>query len=149
MTKSTIFTIGSIMLLCVNVVLILFGIVYAGYGTLMPYHINFVGMTPAEIYAYNPQLMILAGLSIRLIGFLFISNGIVNTLIWYYSFRKEELWSWLSVLVSGALIIIPLLAITFMVAGIGFPFPLILVCLIVWAIGIGLTMREVFRADES
>lgn len=143
MNGSKLFKIGSILILLVNLVLILFGAVYAFYGKLMPYHLAFLGMTPEEIYALNPNFLTLANLSIVLIGFLFLSNGIVNILIWYKSFRKGEKWAWLAVMLSGALVIIPLMGVIYIVAGFGFPFPLGLACLILWIVGILLSAKEV------
>jgi len=143
MNGSKLFKIGSILILLVNLVLILFGAVYAFYGKLMPYHLAFLGMTPEEISALNPNFLTLANLSIVLIGFLFLSDGIVNILIWYKSFRKGEKWAWFAALLSGALIIIPLMGVIYTVAGFGFPFPLGCACLILWIVGILLSAKEV------
>jgi len=143
MDRFNLFNIGSILIMLVNVILILFGAIYAFYGKLMPYHLAFIGMTPEEIYAIKPNLLTLSTLSIMLIGFLFLSDGVVNLLIWYKSFRKGEKWAWLAALLSGALIIIPLMGVIYIVAGFGFPFPIGFACLILWIIGIILTAKEI------
>ena len=143
MNSSKLFKVGSILIPLVNVGLILFGMIYVIYGRLMPYHLAFIGLTPEQIATLPPNLITLSNLSIILIGFLFLSNGVINLLIWYKSFRKGEKWAWFAALLSGALIIIPLMGVIYTVAGFGFPFPLGCACLILWIVGILLSAKEV------
>jgi hypothetical protein len=102
-------------------------------------------VTPEDIYALSPNLLTLTTLSIMLIGFLFLSNGAVNTLIWYKSFRKGAKWAWLAAFISGGLIILPLMGVIYVVAGFGFPFPIGCVSLVLWIIGLVLTAKDVLK----
>ena len=149
MTRSKIFLIASILTLILYSMIIIIGLVYAIYSNLMPYHIAFIGMTVSQVSSFNPQLVILSQLSIFLIGFLFISSGALMVIIWHVGFRKAEKWSWIANLAAGALVIIPLLYVTFTVAGLNFPFPLICICLAVWIVAISLSIKEVFMNDAS
>lgn len=145
MNGSKLFKIGSILILLVNVVLMIFGLIYAIYGKLMPYHLAFIGLTPEAIAALPPNLIILSNLSIILIGFLFLSSGATTTLIWYKSFRKGEKWAWLAVLISDGLVFIPLIGVIYIVAGFGFPFPIGCAALVLWMISLGLTANDILK----
>ncbi|NVM52684.1 MAG: hypothetical protein HWN66_03190 [Candidatus Helarchaeota archaeon] len=148
MTDSQLFKIGSSILLIVNVVLILFGCIYAIRAELMPYHIEFIGASTYDTIANNyPNVLILSQLMIMLVGFLFLSIGTVYTFIWYYSFRKGEKWAWLAILVSGALILIPLMYVILIVAGFGFPFPVGCVSLILWVVAMAFTAKEALGTE--
>ena len=145
MNDSKLFKVGSILILLVNVVLMIFGLTYAIYGKLMPYHLAFIGLTPEQIAALSPNLLSLSNLSIILIGFLFLSSGATTTLIWYKSFRKGEKWAWLAVLISDGLVFIPLIGVIYIVAGFGFPFPIGCAGLVLWIIGLGFTAKDVLK----
>lgn len=145
MNGSKLFKVGSYLILIVNVVLMIFGLIYAIYGKLMPYHLAFIGLTLEEIALLPPNLITLSNLSIILIGFLFLSSGATTTLIWYKSFRKGEKWAWLAVLISNGLVFIPLIGVIYIVAGFGFPFPIGCAALVLWIISLGLTAKEVLK----
>ncbi len=141
------FKIGSIIFLIVDVVLILFGLVYAIRSDLMPYHIAFIGQSTYDTMAASyPNVLILSQLSILLIGCLFLSIGACYFFVWYFSFRKGEKWSWLLALVSGALVFIPLMGVIVIVAGTSFPFPVGVAGLILWIVALALTAKEAFKS---
>lgn len=149
MTRSKTFRIALILMLIVYSVIIIMGLIYAIYGNLMPYHLNYIGLTVAQIYTFDPELAILAALTIRLIGFLFLSSGVLMLIIWYFSFRKAEKWAWIANLIAGALIIIPLLFVTFVVGGLNIPFPIVVVSLAVMVAALGLSYKEIFVTNAS
>ncbi|TFF86749.1 MAG: hypothetical protein EU551_00720 [Promethearchaeota archaeon] len=144
MRKIKLFDIASILLLIVNVSLIAFGLIYAIRGELMPYHLEYLGITPAEIISFNPTLLNFANMSIRLVGFLFLSCGVIFVIVWYVGFRKKLKWAFLAILVSGSLIIIPLFLVILTVAGFNFPFPIGLICLILWIVSMVISGFEIF-----
>ena len=129
------------MLFGINAIIIVFGLLYALSGTLMPYHWDFVGVTEIQVEALSPELMILAELSIMLIGFLFLSNGITNLFIWYIGIREGKRWAWLASL-AGALIVIPLMYVILIVAGLNFPFQVGFTSLILWISAMLMTAKE-------
>jgi len=149
MTTSKLFRIASILALIVYSVVIIMGLIYAIYGNLMPYHLNYIGLTVVQISSFDPELAILAALTIRLVGFLFLSSGALLIMIWYFSFRKAEKWSWIANLIAGALIIIPLLFVTFVVGGLNIPFPIVVVSLGLWIGALSLSIQEVFMNDTT
>jgi len=147
MTKSKIFRIASILALIVYAVIIIMGLLYAIYGNLMPYHLNYIGLTLSQIQSFDPELAILAAMTIRLVGFLFLSSGALLIMIWYFGFQKAEKWSWIANLIAGILVIIPLLFVTHVVGGLNFPFPLLVLGLVLWIAYLGLSIKEVFMTE--
>lgn len=119
---------------------LIFGIIYAAAGKLLFYHEAFAGMTSEEIAALHPNLMTLIGLIIRVMGCLFICIGLVGLFVIYLGYRKEQRMAWPIIFFTSFLLIIPLVVETYIVAGWGFPFPIVLICLICWICAIGLNM---------
>lgn len=147
-SHSTHFQLGSLLILSVNMILLVFGLIYAIRADLMPYHLEFIGIEDYEgIASLYPNIAILARLMIMLIGFLFLSNGIVNLAIWYVGFRKGSRWAWVSSL-GAALILIPLMFVIYIVAGFGFPFPVGFTCLILWLIAMLFTAKEALSSKR-
>ena len=109
----------------------------------MPYHEQFIGMTPSEIRAFNPELMVFVGGLISQVGFLFISLGIVNIGLCFTSFRKGERWSWITLLVTDAVAFVSLTYSSYLVGGFDMPFPLTLFVLILWVIAMCLSAKQV------
>ncbi len=137
------FKIGSIIFVVVDIVLILFGLIYAIRADLLPYHIEFIGQSTYDTIASTyPNAFILTRLSILLIGFMFLSLGAAFIIVWYYALRKGIKWAWVLTLVSGALLLIPLMVVIVIVAGVGFPFPIGLIALILWASALVLTSKD-------
>ena len=130
------------MILIISLALIVTGVLYSSQGTLMPYHEKFIGMTPSEIRDFNPELMVFIEGSITLMGFLFISLGIVNIGVCFTSFRKGERWSWITILVTDAVAFIPLTCATYIVGGFDMPFPIMFFVLILWVIAMCLSAKE-------
>ena len=138
---------ASIILIIVALSSLVIGIVYVGRGTLMPYHIEFIGDAAMEAIGDNPSLAALATGFIRLAGTLFISVGVLLIAIIYYGWRKAERWAWWTTLIGMGIVNGPMVAITRPVGG--FPWTLAIIMLAVFATAIGLAAREVFREVPS
>lgn len=138
---------ASIILIIVALSSLVIGIVYVARGTLMPYHIEFIGDAAMEAIGDNPGLAALATGFIRLAGTLFISVGVLLIAIIYYGLRKAERWAWWTTLIGMGIVNGPMVAITRPVGG--FPWTLAIIMLAAFAIAIGLAAREVFREVPS
>ncbi len=138
---------ASIILIIVALSSLVIGVVYVARGTLMPYHIEFIGDAAMEAIGDNPGLAALATGFIRLAGTLFISVGVLLIAIIYYGLRKTERWAWWTTLIGMGIVNGPMVAITRPVGG--FPWTLAIIMLAVFAIAIGLAAREVFREVPS
>jgi hypothetical protein len=106
---------SSILLLVILAAGCLFGVAYIAATTLMPYHLEYIGMSSADIQNFSPKLhnLILVFLKLMgLSGLLIMANGIVITLI---PFRRAERWAWISLFAIGLIDLISLLAVTFYV----------------------------------
>ena len=119
---------------------LIFGILYAVTGTIQFYHESYIGLTPEDISSFNPELMILISLFIRVMGCLFMSIGIVGIFVIYFGYKKEQKMSWAIIFFTSFLGLVPLAVETFIIAGWGFPFPIVLICLICWISAIGINM---------
>lgn len=138
---------ASIILIIVALSSLVIGIVYVARGTLMPYHIEFIGDAAMEAIGDNPGLAALATGFIRLAGTLFISVGVLLIALIYYGLRKAERWAWWTTLIGMGIVNGPMVAITRPVGG--FPWTLAIIMLAAFAIAIGLAAREVFREVPS
>jgi hypothetical protein len=138
---------ASIILIIVALSSLVIGIVYVARGTLMPYHIEFIGDAAMEAIGDNPGLAALATVFVRLAGTLFISVGVLLIALIYYGLRKAERWAWWTTLIGMGIVSGPMVAITKPVGG--FPWTLAIIMLAAFAIAIGLAAREVFREVPS
>lgn len=138
---------ASIILIIVALSSLVIGIVYVARGTLMPYHIEFIGDAAMEAIGDNPGLAALATVFVRLAGTLFISVGVLLIAIIYYGLRKAERWAWWTTLIGMGIVNGPMVAITRLVGG--FPWTLAIIMLAAFAVAIGLAAREVFREVPS
>ena len=138
---------ASIILIIVALSSLVIGIAYVARGTLMPYHVEFIGDAAMEAIGDNPGLAALATVFIRLAGTLFISVGVLLIALIYYGLRKAERWAWWTTLIGMGIVNGPMVAITRPVGG--FPWTLAIIMLAAFAIAIGLAAREVFREVPS
>ncbi len=83
------------------------GAVYAIEGTFMFYHVEFTGLTAADVLAYSPKLMTLFSVIIRLWGFLWIGTGIALLYAAFAGLRQARKWAWNVSLILGVFINIP------------------------------------------
>jgi len=105
----------SILLLVILAVGCLAGVAYIAATTLMPYHLEYIGMSSADIQNFNPKLRNLIVGLIKMVGvyaLLFHLSGIIITLI---PFRQAERWAWITLFTLGLFDFITMLAATFYV----------------------------------
>ena len=90
-------------------------VAYIAATTLMPYHLDYIGISSADVQNFSPKLHNLILVFLKLIGvyqLLIVANGIVITLI---PFRRGERWAWISLFAIGLIYTISNLAATFYV----------------------------------
>jgi len=83
------------------------GAVYAIEGTFMFYHVEFTGLTAADVSAYSAKLMTLFSVIIRLWGFLWIGTGLALVFVAFTALRQAQKWGWNLSLILGFFINIP------------------------------------------
>jgi hypothetical protein len=129
-----------------GIILGLFGLVYSILGTLMPFHEDYIGITASDIRAFNPELMILIGDFVRLIGIYQITIAISGLFILIYGFWKKEKWSWVIFLLYLPMLLLPLLVITYSFSGLlGLPFVSIVLATIFQTIALTISYKEFFK----
>ena len=143
LTESKKLNISIILLIILDIIAVVFGILYAIFG-FMPYHQQAVGMSPSTISNFNPTLMRFISTVIRINGLMFINAGIMSLIILYHGFRNKEKWAWFAHIISGALGYIPLVILTYN-EKLAMPFPLNLFNLILWIIAMSISYREFFE----
>jgi len=106
---------SSILLLVILAAGAIGAVAYIAATTLMPYHLDYIGISSADVQNFSPKLHNLIVVFLKLIGvfqLLILANGIVITLI---PFRQAERWAWISLFVIGLIYLSSLLAATFYV----------------------------------
>jgi hypothetical protein len=122
-SKLTPFNIATALMFFNGLLIGLYGLVYAILGTLMPFHEEFIGITMADIRTFNPELAILVGDFVRLIGIYLITIAISAFFVLIYGFWKKEKWAWIVFLIYLPILLLPLLVITYSLTGLlGIPF---------------------------
>ena len=142
LTDSKKLNISIVLLIILDIIAILFGILYAVLG-FMPYHAAAVGKSSSEINNYDPELMVLISTTIRVNGFMFLSYAAMSLIVIYVGFQNKEKWAWISHLISGALAYIPLAILTYNPT-FAMPFPIALFDLFLWIIALGISYKEFF-----
>ena len=143
LTESKKLNISIILLIILDIIAILFGILYAVLG-FMPYHAAAVGKSSSEISNFDPELMVLISTTIRVNGFMFLGLAAMSLIIIYVGFRNKEKWAWISHLILGALVYIPLVILVYIATGFAMPFPITLFDLILWIIALSISYKEFF-----
>ena len=145
LTDSRNLNIVVILFLITNTTLIITGAIYAILGTFMSYHVDYTGLTESEVTAYNPKLMILISVFIRLLGVNEMVIGISGIYINIYGIRKKEKWAWNLILIVSTMWFIPTSILTLMITGIfGFPFVLSFIAGIITVIALYISYKEIF-----
>jgi len=130
-------------LILLDLILLIMGLVYIITATFQSYHLNYMGLTEAQVRSFNPKLMILISFFIRMVGFGFLSVSIGGLIIIFASFKKREKWSWILYLIQHLLIATPLIWITLVVGGLSLI--LVIIGWILLILGMGLTYKEFFK----
>lgn len=123
---------------------IVMGVIYASLGTFMPYHIAFTGKTESEVSSYSSKLMTLISILIRLMGFLFITIGIIGLFILYFAFRKREKWSWILSLITACTGNLPFMILTYTILGLGIMYLIMIILFIFLIIALSISYKEFF-----
>ena len=145
LTESKRLNIAIILLIIINILSIIVGIIYVVLGTLMPYHQDYLGLTPSQVSSYNSRLMFFIGVLIRMGGLAAVCQAITNLFIINYSFRNKEKWSWIVILITGLIYGIPMLIVTFTITGpVGGPFLLVIFVTVLFIIAMGISYKEIF-----
>jgi len=109
-TKGTeIVKIASILLYIVSAITILSGLTYVFTPTIMSYHQRFLGKTHEQL---EPKVAKLFLTLIRVVGFAFLSIGIMLAMLVKGYFSKGDNWAWWIILVMVLTYVVPLLFIT-------------------------------------
>jgi len=145
LTDSRNLNIAIILLFILYIIWFIGGLLYASLGTFMPYHNEFTGLSESKVRNYNSELMILIGVFIRLIGFLYLNYAISNLYILFIGFRKKEKWAWIITLISGVVFFIPHLLITYVVLGLNINYIGFIICTIAWIFSLGISYKEFFK----
>lgn len=138
---------ASTVLIIVALCAVIIGIVYVARGTLMPYHVDFLGESAMQAIDDNPNLATLATVFVRLTGTLFFSAGILLIAIIHYGLKKAERWAWWATFIGMGVVNGATAALTWPIGG--FPVTLAIVLLIVFLAAIGLAARHVFRTPPE
>lgn len=96
--KPTAFKIAYYNFYVLAIVSIAFGSMYFFRSDIMPYHYAFLGINEAELMQFNPRLLELMTIFMKIIGSSYIGIGIANIFINAIGVRKEKTWSWWALL---------------------------------------------------
>lgn len=143
LTESRNFNIAIILLIILDLIMIIMGLIYVILGTFLTYHVDYIGMTASRVRSFNPKLMNLISMFIRMLGFGFLSVSIGGLIIIFTGFKKREKWAWMLYLIQHLMLAIPLMWITYVVGGLALI--LIIIGWILLIIGILLSYKEFFK----
>jgi len=120
------------------------GLIYAIFGTFLPYHIAFTGKTESNVRAYDPELMILIEAFIRLMGIYVITISIANLFILFFGFRNKEKWAFIYFFLCVCIMFGSLLIFTFPILGFSMNYFYFVAFLILGIIALLLSYKEIF-----
>ena len=133
---------GSIIVVLMALMSVVFGIVYCTRGDIMPYHERFIGMSLEEISQTNSNLADLMLILMNVIGSGLIAFGILTIVVVYKGLWKGERWAWWAILITFLVLNVPQVVVTQQIGGT--PVMLSVVGLIVFLIAMGLIARQIF-----
>ena len=108
-TESRNLNVAIISLVLLDIIMMIMGLLYAILGTFQTYHVDYIGMTASRVKSFNPKLMNLISMFIRLIGFGFLSVSIGGLIIIFTGFKKREKRTWMLYLFQHCMLAIPLM----------------------------------------
>lgn len=126
------------------ITMLIFGIVYAIRGTLMTYHLDYIGKSEGQLRSENPKLMEVIGIIIRILGVTYISYSIILIIITYGPFRKAEKWARVSMFMAFLTVTVPFLII--LSYAINLPFIIVLIDLILQIIALAISYKPIMKA---
>ena len=142
--KERFLDIATILLLYTVATMLIFGFIDAISGTLMPYEFTYLGQTESSIIAFDPEVWEIFSGYIRIVGYTFISFGVILVIVILFGFRKKEKWAWIVAIWGSLSLDIPFLII--LATTMNLPFYLILTNLIVQVVALGISFKEFFGA---
>ncbi|MHA1272594.1 MAG: hypothetical protein ACTSQP_10025 [Promethearchaeota archaeon] len=142
MENNKILNIASIIYIYGVAMVIIFGLLYVINGSFQSYHIAYMGIDATDVKDFNPELMILISIFIRLLGFCLIFIGISEIIIILTWFREGNKNAWIIQLMITLIIGIPFSIITSIVGGT--PFIVSLTVLIGDGIATALSAKVIF-----
>ena len=129
LTDSRNLNIAIILLIILDLIMMVMGLLYVILGTFFTYHVVYIGMTASEVKSFNPKLMNLISIFIRMVGFGFLIVSIGGLIIIFTGIKKREKWAWMLYILQHLMLATPLMWISYVVGGLS----LILV-IIGWAL---------------
>jgi len=129
--------IASIMLYVYSAVTLLFGFIYSFTSTIMPYHVKFLGMAQEQL---KPEVAALFLTSYKVIGACFLSLGVVVAMLVKGPFNKGDRWTWWTILVTGLIVLVPLLFITLKV-GLSSPWWVVSILIIILIVAMAISWK--------
>lgn len=96
--KQTAFKIAYYNFYVLAIVSIGFGSLYFFRSDIMPYHYAFLGNSEAELNQFNPRLLELMTIFMKIIGSSYIGIGVANIFINAIGVNKGKRWSWWAIL---------------------------------------------------
>jgi len=103
----------SIFLLVIYAVVCISGVAYIATSTLMPYHLEYIGMSSADVQNFSMKLHNLIVAVLKLLGVYMLMMSVLAIVITLIPFRRGERWSWISTFIVGLILLIAQLAVTF------------------------------------
>jgi len=143
LTDSRNMNIAIISLIILDLIMMIMGLLYVILGTFFTYHVDYIGMTASRVRSFNPKLMNLISMFIRMIGFGILSVSIGGLIIIFTGFKKREKGAWMLYLFQHLMLAIPLMWITYVVGGISLI--LVIIGWILLIIGLILSYKEFFK----
>jgi len=117
MSKKTIsFKIAIILFYILSAGTVTFGSLYFFRSDIMPYHYSFLHLTPQELTNFNPNILKLMIVFLKIVGSSFIAIGIGIAILTFRGIRQKKAWAWWSILVIYLLPIITTYIITIIVS---------------------------------
>lgn len=141
--------IACILYIVINVILVFMGLMYLFLGTFMSYHVDFTGLTEQDVTTFNAELMTLISILIRLVGVGNFNGGVASIIVTIFALRKGEKWAWAAGIISGAIIVIPNVILTYTVLATNFMYIIIIICMILWIAGVALSTYDIFYAEKE
>lgn len=148
-SRSRLFNISIYLILLILCMQMMLGVIYAVKGSFMPYHITFTGISEIDVYNFNPQLMKLISVFIRLLGITSICFSVTASIIVWFGMRKKARWAWFVCLFNTIGFSVPFTILTYSIVGItGLPFILIAFCTVTLIVTLVSSFRELFCSQN-
>ena len=99
-----------------SIISIVYGGMYLVKYHIMGYHEAFLGMSEDDLATFNPRIVFLFLVLMKITGAAFLSVGIGTFFICHYGYRKKENWAVWGLILSYFSALIPMFILTYQVA---------------------------------